>query len=64
MCGTRKEVYMGLTGGNLSEERFPPSPLPKTFNPNFSKQDALHETNALCIAYRGRPFLKNLSWKF
>ena len=31
MCGTRKEVYMGLTGGNLSEERFSPEPLSKDF---------------------------------
>ena len=30
------ETFTGVFGGNLSEERFPPYPLPKTFNTNFS----------------------------
>ena len=31
-----QELYTYFIGGNLSEERFPPYPLPKTFNTNFS----------------------------
>ena len=49
MCVILVKTYIwDLSGETFLRKGSPPPPLPKTFNPNFSKQDAP------CKMYRGR----------